>query len=163
MSEINSADKAHAEYLDNVENATQKAVAVYPELFASKQDYTEEKQKRVERMYRNGYGLPISVAFESAMGYPYDVYYDLSDEPACNLESKPPEYLELITRIFDQPMPKKGDRYYSILRSTRRKLGPLRSGVELGRLKGQYSDAEAVELQTFINSRLEDIQKLLPS
>jgi len=163
MSEINAADKAHAEYLNTVTDATQKAVAVYPELFASKKDYTEEKQKRVDRMYRKGYGLPMSVAFESTVGYPYDVYAELGDEPACDLKSKPPEYLELITRIFDQPIPKKTEKYFSTLRTTRRKLGSLMAGVEAGRLKGQYTDTEADELQTFISSRLEDIDELIAS
>lgn len=163
MSELRSAEKAHAEYLDLVTDATQKAVAVYPELFASKQDYTEQKQKRVERMHRNGYGLPISVAFQSTMGYSYDVYAELGDEPACDLESKSPEYLELIARIFDQPIPKKGEKYYSTLRTTRRKLGSLIAGVELGRLKNHYNDSESNELQTFISSRLEDIDKLIAS
>ena len=164
MSEINPAEKAHAEYLDIVTNATQKAIAVYPELFASKKDYTEEKQKRVEKINRDSYGPPISIAFETVMGYSYNVYEELGDEPACDLASKPPEYLELITRIFDQPIPKKGEnKYYSTLRTTRRKLGPLMAAVETGRLKGQYTDAEALELQTFISSRLEDINKLIAS
>lgn len=163
MSEISPAEKAHAEYLDTVASAKQKAIAVYPDLFASKKDYTPENQKKVERMYRNGYGVPLSVAFESTMGYPYDIHVELEDQPAVTLDAKPPEYLGLIERIFEQPIPTLGKKYYSTLRTIRRKLGPLRASVELGRLKSQYSNQEAEELQLFIDSRLEDVQKLLPS
>lgn len=161
MSEINSAETAHAEYLDLLTGATQKAATVYPELFATKKDYTEEKQKRVDSLNRDGEGLPYSIAFESIMGYSCDVYSELGNEPACNLASKPPDYLKLISRIFDQPIPKKGEKYYSTLRTTRRKLGSLIAGVEAGRLKRQYTAAEADELQTFIKSRLEDIDELI--
>lgn len=163
MSEISqSAEKAHADYKEKVSIATNKAILVYPELFASKKDYSDDDERRVQRMNRGGFGVPFSVAFESVMGYSFDVYSELADEPVVNLYGKTPEYLDLVDKIFDQPMPEKGPKYYSTLRTVRKQMKASMVKVELERLKQNIDDNEAAELRTFVDARLEDVQKLLP-
>jgi len=144
-----------------LEQLAYQASVIFPQEFMSQKDRTPEKDQEIERNYRDGHGVPYSLAFELVMGIAEDYFRTLPEEPKYSFEGKSLRFIQIATKIFKTQNPNPAHK--KELRDLIRELQPIVPEIEVARLKGEFQiDDNPDDLINFATKRLDYIKSQLP-